>query len=1114
MKINVNNPTYQFNRPFIFCGQEYSNSKSLVEAVLDNWDEAITSFKCDEWDDFWETYVEAEESVKAEGQTAFAMISIDIWDENNTSNIDVLFTKVIHYLEPALKEIPYFEPNSSNVSLWGAGQYESFFQRELSRDEKEYLVTLVSNDLIDSEERLFDAKKENILYSCNMLKEEIFTLFGYSAAEEEFHKVAFGVVERNDSVEIRVVQNVEQEDLVRVYQGVAGRLKHDGEFIYQGQRCSSLEEFGAIWKDECAKWSISEWKSFIEVLYEEKKDAHSFRTWLAQIKETKLLNDLEDWKREARNWEELNGGMQIDDDISIPDISTVIQWFDYLEWGDQKWHDSKLTGYEQEAEERKNEVKTKINCSAVEGFEKIMMLFYQYLQDAVKDMPKYESTVMGERLNGITSRCKDREQRKLRECDEQKRAFLAARNHEVLSHLNDERLLGTGNWSRRRVAVLACAPIQESYQKDCEAFLQLIEAGGEGCEPEQVQSYVEFIFERIYVKLVKSFDTPSEVVEYYFRLIEKLSQKMPETVQLSDILADSQYKYKELVRKYIEGHYKDVTIWDYTTSQDDIINEDILKDYQKKIKSLRALERKNVLYISFYENNIEYDRWREQDTKRKKIEEKWLEQGRLFLQAAKEWVEYFDENYNKKSIDEIYETGMALSAKLHTYMLAMKGKEKEWEQAVEAQNKTYYSIASARREYEAEWDRRKKEEAEKETKKRTRAAKRKAFLKKLIRGLLTLLALAVLVFVFCIVIKGVKNKYFTVWKVIDGKLVANYDSDSRLLSQDKFVERLDATITEDAVLELPPDASYIGDINLDYAASVIGDRMQKLVIPEGVTETTSEFTVVGATTLTEIEFPSTLTKLCGNFSETGLRSIRAENVYAVEGSVSYGSVFNGTECYGGAFSKNEFLKSVNLPMLGELEQYAFYDCYSLSDVNLPLVGTVGEYAFASCQSLSEISLPQARQIGEHAFDNCNKLSSVELPAVLSLDYFVFQNCTRLTSVSLPSAVSVCLSSFYGCKNLEEVFLPNVEDVDFNKALKNGKIYIGSTVQKINFQVVPTRMENGETQNIHEKHDIEIVLDSNGTYAESVLLTLEEVARNPEEYGTVTISYEDFSAISL
>ena len=1082
MKINVNNPTYQFKEPFAFCGQEYNDSKSLVEAVLDNWDEAITSFKCDEWEHFWETYVEAEESVKEEGQTVFAVVPFYMWDVNNTTNIDVLFTKVIHSLEPALQEIPYFEPGSSSVSLWNAEQFKKFFERELLDYEKEYLTTLVSNDLIASENRQYDVAEEKIMYSCHMLKEEIFKLFGYPDAEEEFHKVAFGVVERNSLVEIRIQQSVSQEDVVRAYRGVGERLHRSGEFIYQGKVCTSLDEFGALWTEECKKWSIKEWDAFIETLFKENVNGCSFRKWLSQIHEEALWNCLKDWEKEAKEWKKISGESDRSKlPTTLPEYKTIR--CDYYVSGNQKEHDAIITKFEKDIAAFSAWIAENSKWQQVEKLNKLYAHIYEYLRKAIKDMPLYDvscSAVKTE-LDPLVEQWKTWEEENQGKLKDMRILADALRQHTTLPSWNHTfsykpLLFGKALDGRRILAVFACAPVEETYKKDCEAFLQLIEAGGPGCTPVEIERYIEDIFEYIYGPLVKNSEKAEEILEYYFCFLEKLSAKISET-KLSDVLKGESYRNAVFGHSLIKGITSELAIGGG-------MDEETMEEKRKEMR-MPSPERRYVDYKPFYKDNTTKREWYSDWSKLEDIEKEWIAQSKEIKKLAEEWEEYIEENYTKKSIAELHEAGKAKVKTACKLQEAVAQKEKDWKLQLKVTNAMCELFMEKRRKYEAEWDKRKAEEVEAEK-------QAKAFFEKAKKGLLALLALVVLIFVFSAVIKGIKSKFFTVWKVADGVLVANCDSGSWLFSTDKFLERLDAAITEDGILELPDNATRIGDIDLDYAVSAIGDKVQKLVIPEGVTETTSEFTVQGATMLTEIEFPSTMTRLLGNFSETGLKSIYAENVNTVAGSVSYGSVFSGTECYAGAFSKNSSLESVNLPKLEELEQYAFYECYSLSDVNLPAVGMVGQYAFASCQSLS----------------------SVELPSALALDYFVFENCTSLTSVSLPSAESVCLSSFYGCENLQEVFLPNVVYVYFNKALTNGKIYIGSSVQMIDFQVVPTRMENGETQNIHEKHNIEIVLDSNGTYAESVLSTLEEVARNPKEYGTVTISYEDFSAIGL
>ncbi len=67
--------------------------------------------------------------------------------------------------------------------------------------------------------------------------------------------------------------------------------------------------------------------------------------------------------------------------------------------------------------------------------------------------------------------------------------------------------------------------------------------------------------------------------------------------------------------------------------------------------------------------------------------------------------------------------------------------------------------------------------------------------------------------------------------------------------------------------------------------------------------------------------------------------------------------------------------------VAEIENYAFFNCKTITGVSLPMRMTViGENAFAECSELHEVNFPPSIQsIGTNAFDGCKNLMEVFLP---------------------------------------------------------------------------------------------------------------------------------------
>ncbi len=76
------------------------------------------------------------------------------------------------------------------------------------------------------------------------------------------------------------------------------------------------------------------------------------------------------------------------------------------------------------------------------------------------------------------------------------------------------------------------------------------------------------------------------------------------------------------------------------------------------------------------------------------------------------------------------------------------------------------------------------------------------------------------------------------------------------------------------------------------------------------------------------------------------------------------------------------MQNIELPnVLKEIEEYAFYGCYSLKSIEIPTsVTKIKKYAFSGCFNLEEVFISESIEtIEEYAFASCPKLRSVILP---------------------------------------------------------------------------------------------------------------------------------------
>ena len=104
-----------------------------------------------------------------------------------------------------------------------------------------------------------------------------------------------------------------------------------------------------------------------------------------------------------------------------------------------------------------------------------------------------------------------------------------------------------------------------------------------------------------------------------------------------------------------------------------------------------------------------------------------------------------------------------------------------------------------------------------------------------------------------------------------------------------------------------------------------------------------------------------------------------------------------------------------------IEEFAFYECTSLTSISIPnSVTSIGEDAFTKCSSLDSISIPDSvTSIGGGVFDSCPLLTNITIPdSVTSIGEWAFASCLSLTSLSIPDSVtSIGEWTFNNCPHL-------------------------------------------------------------------------------------------------
>lgn len=184
--------------------------------------------------------------------------------------------------------------------------------------------------------------------------------------------------------------------------------------------------------------------------------------------------------------------------------------------------------------------------------------------------------------------------------------------------------------------------------------------------------------------------------------------------------------------------------------------------------------------------------------------------------------------------------------------------------------------------------------------------------------------------------------------VTDGDTVIYAGEDGLQAAVAYFLEKGVTDITVD----LPDDASY----------SLFIPIRRALVDTEGVADGSINLTISGALTIPD------------------------HNPHGEENRAVFGELT--TDKNGEYLSEEEYvleLKSISLPDVEMIGEYAFRFCKNLTSLSAPKVVTVYDWAFSNT-ALESLYLPEATTIAGAAFYGCESLTTIKLPKVTSLGY--------------------------------------------------------------------------------------------------------------------------------
>ena len=267
------------------------------------------------------------------------------------------------------------------------------------------------------------------------------------------------------------------------------------------------------------------------------------------------------------------------------------------------------------------------------------------------------------------------------------------------------------------------------------------------------------------------------------------------------------------------------------------------------------------------------------------------------------------------------------------------------------------------------------------------------------------------------------------------KLIAVYISDLTAWCNISFESSYSNPVCYAHILYL--NGNLLTDLVIPDSITIINDyafydcaSLTSVTIPNSVTKI-GDYAFRNCSSLTSVTIPNSVTEI-GDAAFSGCDKLIAVYISDLTAwcNISFESSYSNPACYAHTLYLNgNLLTDLVIPdSITIINDYAFYDCASMTSVTIPnSVTKIGKSTFEGCHSLTSVTIPNSvTEIGIEAFRRCTSLTSVDIPnSVTEIGNNAFEECTSLTSVDIPNSITeIDKEAFQGCSSLTFVTIPN------------------------------------------------------------------------------------------